>query len=343
MKYRISVQVFVYAVFIIPTLIFAQDDLLTKNSRDCWLQVGKLCADQIKARHLCAKKAELPCLCSEKARLKDSWVERMRANEACIRELRALRAVVDNLVTNSVCAQRVSSDSVCTATVNAQYACIAGPIVNCSPLKGAAIVSPPYTYNLGDPIIFQTTDPTIDPNGDILQTGTAAEGTVYRVPRTGWYAYELQITSSQLQGPSVIAGQPIAQPFLYVNDVVRRNAQSTYLSFANIQTSRVSGITRLIKGDHVHAKFFVNVIDPVLGEVHYPGTVTLLPNDIVNGIGTGTFMIFHYLSDDSCADLCPCLPQPCTPVTVECPTVSVDCKPCNLDCLDCDPCGTLNP
>gem|GEM_PF-2660112 len=330
MKY-INIQICMYALLASTSIVFAEDTALIKNNvKDCWLKVGKLCAEKIKTQQICATKADLQSICSERVRAKCGSFEREFANSACINDLRTKRASIENITTNTVCAQLGALSLICTTSIQAQNICVNGNLEQCTCWKAVAGVDPAYTYTFGDPIIFNTI--IDDPCLSFLQTAT--EGTVYVAPRNGYYLVEFETNFRDLAGTTVITGVPVVQNTITVNGLPRRIGRYAILTFSLDQINSTAGLIHLNKGDRVGGRLHMLVQDPTLGQIAYQGTVLLDGGTPVDQTSPGgTLLIVHYLSSDcpvECGQPCPSLP--CQTVSIDCPSISINCDACDINC-----------
>src|SRR5581483_11668534 len=127
---------------------------------------------------------------------------------------------------------------------------------------------------------------------------------------------------------------------LYVSGTLRRQVFLPYLSFLRSQSSLLTSLVFMKKGDELLIKYNVMVLDQTNGLMPYPGQVTLVGGPTVEHYRS--FLYVEYLSTDmaslncsSCDVTCsPC--QPCKPNAV-CVACFKPCPDCNNSCEPCSP------
>lgn len=229
------------------------------------------------------------------------------------------------LVTQTVCANKLVVTDLCVTTTYRL----------CSPFSVRAVTSANTPYTLGNIVPFDLV--LSDPSGSLLQNPTR-----FITPESGTYVVTAQIIQTNLQGPGVITGVPVALLEVYVNGTLRRQVTLPYLSFNNTQNSLLTTLGTLFQGEELTIKYQILVMDPLSGVALYPGTVTLIGTPITS---LRTFLVVHYLSsicdeldcgtcDVPCGPCGQCLPtscEPCQPCCVT-PCPELICCPSTFDC-----------
>jgi hypothetical protein len=166
-----------------------------------------------------------------------------------------------------------------------------------------------HTQTVGDLVSFDTV--VDDPNNSILQNSN----TSYIAPKTGYYIVTSSVTITGISGP-VVTGMPVSLIQIDVNGLSRSQQRGSFLSFSKVQSTAISALVMLNTGDRVEIGFSIIVIDPVVGEITYPGIVAL------SGSTGATYFSIHYLSS-----MCP-------PFNGS-SACDVQCAPVNIACADC--------
>lgn len=285
------------------------------------LVLCKLCAKKVRTKHLCAghiktedidaRKLDVDWLCSKTGRINS-----LCSRHAAVLKLSAKQACVDHLY---------------AATVSSRDVCVQGNVEHCTAFKAFVLTTTITPYTLGTPLQFNTI--VDDPNHNIVSLNP----TRYIVPRTGYYVATLHIDENNLTGPFVFTGVPVGSPEILVNGTVEIQGRVPYLSFAKVHHAYVTSLLLLHAGDIVEPQYSLFVLDPVLGDISYPGAVDILPQSAGD---RGSYFTIHYLSSlcsDETIQECP----PCN-VTPYCnPADFYPCEPdhdCHHECAPCEPC-----
>lgn len=258
------------------------------------LRSGKLDSDKINTRRLCANAAVLDVLCTGSVQAGNLQANSLKAVELCSNKAHIRELCVDSLTTTSL-----------TLSTNLEI---------CTNYRAYANDVTTHTQTSGQPVFFDTI--VDDPNNNL----TEAAYTYYTAPKTGYYIVTSAVAITGLSGP-VFTGVPVALMQIDVNGISRSHARNAFLSFSKTQESSIAALVMLNAGDEVTIGYSILILDPVLGEIQYPGTITL------GGAAAANYFAIHLLSGT-----CPVPPNnacqiQCAPVTIPC-----------ADCTDwCDP------
>jgi hypothetical protein len=295
------------------------------------LVLCKLCADKIKSKYIQTKDLKAEDICTEAIRAERECVESLRAKDVCAQHIVTDSICTTSALTQDLCAFRAALRSLCverecvshlsTNTLNVtDTICLQGDY--CVSYRSFMSIGVNTNFVLGSGIPFDSI--VDDPNHNI----TLNNPSFYTAPRSGYYIVTASIAETNLTGSTVFTGVPTADIEVLVNGVIRLRERNAYLSFSKLQTSIVSGLLILNAGDEVSVNYQLFILDPVLGEIPYVGSVTL-----ISAGPSQTYMATHYLSS-----LCP-TPSPCqTCAKVDCPRCDFEalckpsCKPCDFSC-----------
>jgi hypothetical protein len=154
--------------------------------------------------------------------------------------------------------------------------------------------------------------------------------TRYIAPVDGYYILTYKMNVFNLvstNGP--ILGVPVANPQVFVNGIVSREAIFSFLSFNAEQKSVLTSIVLLKAGDIITFRYKVLILDAVLGLISVSGTMDVFGDG--TAVNTSQFSI-HLLSIDCGSNG---TDVPCSPV--------IPCEPCvPMQCTPCVP-STSNP
>jgi hypothetical protein len=295
------------------------------------LVLCKLCADKVKSKYIQTKDLKAEDICAEAIRSERQCAESIKGKELCAQHIVTDSICTTSALTQDLCAVRAAIRSLCiekqcvshlsTNTLNiTDTLCLQGDY--CVSFRSFMKIGTNQPFDLGSGIPFDTI--VDDPNHNI----TLNSPSFYTAPRTGYYMITASVAESGITGSTVFTGVPTADIEVLVNGVVELRTRNSYLSFSKLQISTASGIVILNAGDVVTVNYQLFILDPVLGEIPYVGSVNLISSG-----PSQTFMATHYLSS-----LCPA-PSPCQACTkVECPRCDFEalckpsCKPCDFSC-----------
>jgi hypothetical protein len=314
------------------------------DSSCCKLQIDSVCTHTLKAECASATnlRAQNTCtanLFSKKAYIKDLQVADFCADKVshqivCANKVTTAELCADSAYIKSACVDKQRVGTICADTISVKNLCVSG-VSNASQAhnsRGARIgLKSDSSYQLGDTIPFD--DIRYDAMRSIVQ-----EPSSFLTPESGNYIATIQVNIKDLQGFNIIAGTPIAALEVYVNDVLRRQVFSPYLSFNRSQSSLLTSLLYLDKGERLTVRYRVFVMDPEEGFKPYDGQVVLLGRP--EGSSAGTFMSIQYLSSESNTSNVSCAPcdVQCAPCTItSCPSAVVPCQPIDIvECVACD-------
>lgn len=250
-------------------------------------------------------------------------------NNLCAQNVKAMHVMADDVQSNHGCFGDVTINKLCVSDLSA-------PNFNvCNTRRAYIGFNADFVYTLGLDIQFDAVYD--DPASGISFVPT----THYTAPVSGYYAVSSFLNISALNGSNIIVGTPVAAPSFYVNGILRKVEYVPFLSFSATQNSLLTANLLLTAGDQVTVKFDVIVLDAVLGQIPYVGTVLLKGGPVASGpVSTMDVLL---LSDLCAAGTNPPPCTPCQPVAIDCSPVVVSCKPVDPDCdpvevRGCEPC-----
>lgn len=191
-------------------------------------------------------------------------------------------------------------------------------------------------YELGEDIVFDCV--VSDP-----ECCVSADGTTYKVPKSGWYAITLGVgVDSIICGP-VIAAMPALRLEVWVNGVPMLKNVAPFLNFGGpLQNHILAGTIHLNYCDEVHARVQLIYLDPICGVKKACGELLLEATGAEGCESLETFLGIQCTLLDcpavcppSCYEIC-CEPVCCAPVC--CPPVCCDhvtvscCLPTSQQC-----------
>lgn len=283
------------------------------------LKLCRLCVDAATAKCFQAKRITAKEICATNISTQQLCAPIFQTNSLCSVEAEIGHMCAHHINVNEVCALKALIRQICAEEVNAQNVCVSGIFRNCGFFNARAATSSDYTYNLGDDLIFDQI--LSDPSGSIQEGPTA-----FIAPETGTYIVTAQVVTMGLNGPSIIIGTPVGALEVYVNGILRRQAFGPYLTFASDLNLFNTSLVYLVKGQSVIFSYKVLVVDPVIGLMDYPGTVTIKGSPTFS---LRSFFSIAYISSD-------CTVEGCDTCDLQCPTT-----PCEVNCTPCVPAACM--
>lgn len=270
------------------------------------LNISKLCVRCIKAKGLLAKRLVADDLCALNAKAGTLSVDKETVNSLCVSgSLSANMASAQSFSTNSLCAVSGTINSLCVNNLQL------GNFVPSVKYRATVNYSANTTYTLG---AFLNFDNIIDdPNGNI----SLSPNTSYTAPLAGYYMMTFKVNVTNVvstNGP--ILGVPVANPEIYVNGIVVREAYSPFITFFNTQKVIVDSLITLQLGDVVTMKY--NILAGA--GIGVAGSVDILGTGIEDG---NSFFKIIFLSSLSSGSQPMCVP--CQPVALQCGPIDATC------------------
>lgn len=278
-------------------------DFDNKHSKN--MKYKNLCVECLKAESLKVNNLKADALCALSMEVKDLWAERESVNDLC---------ASGRVTAQEVWAKNANLDNACVTNLRATN------FAQCNKFRATVNYSVDTTYTLGQDLGFDNV--LDDPNGNI----SMGAFTSYTVPETGYYMMSYKVNINNVVSQNPVLGIPVANPTVWVNGELAREAYSPFLSFFSTQKVIVDSLMTLNQGDVVTMRY------DILGEQGVPvvGTVDIVGTGIEDG--NSFFKIIHLSS------LCDGNDQPeaCPPVEVPCPRLELECEPSDVNCYrDC--------
>jgi hypothetical protein len=232
------------------------------------------------------------------------------------KEVDGAGACFTQLGATNACIQTLNSANGSIATLSVNNLCVSGTLtaansLNCGVYKASVVFGKLNTYTLGTPLNFDTI--VSDPNNNITLAPTA-----YKAPVAGDYLAVLQVNIQNLlpaAGP--ILGTPIADPQLYVNGVLVREAYWGFMNFYPQQKSNLVANLSLKLGDIVTAQYNILSLNSSNGLITVAGTVDILGDGTENNTSSLKLELLSATcaagNVTACAPVIPC--TPCVPMT----------------------------
>lgn len=291
-------------------MIMCDQDSINMECMDCKneLNLCKLCVKWVKACNLHAKCLKADEACIEHLKAEDAQMESLVVNDLCASgSVKAKDLQADSFSANSLCAQSGTINELCVTNLSVQNQ------NTFNKYRAAVTSSADFLYSLGSPINWDLV--LDDPNSNVAMGPFS-----YTVPLSGYYTATFHLNSNALAGANPILGVPVGHQELLVNGLPLRDQFSPFLSFSDQQNGNFSSLLLLNAGDVITMKYNVIVLDPVLGQIDYAGSVNLQADG--TALDTSLFII-HLLSNE--------MGQP--PVSCKvCPLVEIPCSHLEIDC-----------
>ena len=267
------------------------------------------CDNDIRIKRLCAKILTAECIDSDK----------ITSRDLCAKYVKGKTSNFENTsIKNELCAHEIGASVAKLGTVYANDLCVSGTLTAnayniCNNVRAALLSSAPTLYTLGSII-----------NWDVLFDNPGGHASLipyahFTAPVAGYYMVTLQVDVSNILPVSgkPLLGLPVANPQIYINNVLYREVFLPFLSFVNSQASTISTLVKLAAGDELTSKYDILYLDEVTGFGKLVGTV------VINGNGTtdnkSLFEVILLGTD--------CTKQ-CEPVVVCTPSPCEECRPC---------------
>ena len=255
-------------------------------------------------------------------------IDNIVANDVCSQTIEVATLSAQDGSINTLCssgsikasqvwADKAYSNSLCSTNANFQNACIQNLTIGnfnpCITYRATVNYGINTTYTLGSFLNF--TNIVDDPNNNI-----SLNPTTYTAPATGYYTLSYKVNVENLvstNGP--VLGIPVANPEVYVNGLLVREAFSPFLSFFNTQKVIVDSLITLQMGDQVTMKY--NILAGNGSSVI--GTVDIVGAGIEDGNSLFKIIFLSGLCTGGSTPMCP----PCPQVTIPCSSVVTPCVP----------------
>ena len=283
------------------------EDMRCKNE----LNLDKLCVECFRTHKIKAKKIITNDLCAQHIDVKDLSAENEIANDICVSgTLQASHLMADSGIMNKLCVTNANITNACIANLTSISQ------IPCTTYRATVNYSADTTYILGAFLNFDNI--VDDPSASV-----SLAPTTYTAPKTGYYmlTYKVNITNVvSTNGP--VLGIPVANPEIYVNGLLVREAYSPFLAFFSTQKVMIDSLITLQMGDQVTMKY--NILGG--NGIAVTGTVDIVGAG--NEDGNSLFKIIFLTS------LCS-VPSGDQPECPPCPEVFIDCDPVKTPCLPC--------
>jgi len=284
------------------------------------LNLERLCVDCIKGG--CGKIRQIISddVCSQSLSVKNLFAENEVANNLCVSgSLQASQLSANVLSSNSLCAKQGTINQLCVDNLTV------GNLLPFIKYRATINYGSNSTYSLGSFLNFNNV--IDDPNGNI----SLSPNTTYTAPVAGYYMMTLKVNASNLVSSSgPILGVPVANPEIYVNGVLVREAFSPFLAFFNTQKVILDSLITLQAGDQVTMKYNVLGGNGVL----VSGTVDIAGAGLEDGNSLFKIILLSSLSQSTPGSAC----APCPTVSVSCQTFVTPCQPSGATGKPCDIC-----
>jgi len=290
----------------------------------------------------CKNSLSLDTLCSKCLKGREARIERSIFNDVCTQTAEVGTLSVQNEVANNLCVSKslqtaqLSASSANINTLCSQKAILASACINdltignfspCITYRATVNFSTTQTYTLGSPLNFNNI--VDDPNNNV----NLSPVTSYTAPVSGYYMFSYKVNVENLVATSgPVLGTPIANPELYVNGILVREAYSPWLTFNNQQKVILDSLITLQAGDVVTMDYNVLSMNGASGLAPVVGTVNIIGTGIEDG--NSFFKIIFISGLCSGGTSAPC--TPCPAVTIPCGTFTNPCSPIRVHCDDFD-------
>ena len=294
------------------------------------------CRNELNLDKLCVRKLKLDCLCAECLKANKLRAEDIKSNTICTQTLSAKSLFAENETANNICvsgslnvsslgALSANTNNLCAQQATFGSACInnltVGSFTPITKYRATVNFSADTVYTLGAFLNFNNI--VDDPNNNI-----SSNPTTYTAPISGYYTLSYKVNIENLTPNSgQILGSPIANPSIFVNGILVREAYSPFLTFNNEQKVIIDSLITLQAGDKVTMKYDVLTLDPVSGLIKVNGTVNIVGSGIEDGNSLFKIILLSSLGNGSTT---PC--QPCPQVTIPCSSATTPCDPFTIDC-----------
>lgn len=252
---------------------------------------------------MCHNELNLDVLCVKCLKAECGKIQQIMANDICVAEkLQAAQLWADKGYFNSLCAKNANFENACISNLKANN------FIPTTKYRATVNYSVNTMYTLGSFLNFDNI--VDDPNTNV----SLIPNTSYTAPVSGYYTMSFKVNIDQLvssNGP--ILGIPVANPEIYVNGLLVREAFSPFLSFFNTQKVLVDSLITLQAGDVVTMKY--NVLAGSGAQVL--GTVNIIGQGIEDGNSLFKIILLSALNagqNPTCPP-CPEVVIPCRPIT----------------------------
>ncbi len=282
----------------------------SRNSGGWWNE-GCGCDRNLKVHSLCAKCVKADEVCAHCLKAGQLEAGSIKADSECVSgDLQASQLHADQGFFNKLCAKEGTINKLCVDQLT-----VSNPAVLSTPYRATVNYSVDTSYTLGTFLNFDNI--VDDPNNNI----SLLPNTSYTAPKSGYYmmSFKVNIDSLLTSTGDPILGVPVANPVIYVNGLLVREAYSPFLSFFNTQKVIVDSLITLQAGDVVTMKY-----DVLAGNgLAVAGTVNIVGAGIEDGNSLFKIIFLSDLSQQTPGQEC----QVCPDVVVECD--EEPCDPCH--------------
>jgi hypothetical protein len=240
------------------------------------------------------------------------------ANDICSQSANIKNLYAENEVVNNLCATTANITNACISNLT-----LGGNFIPQMKYRATVNYAADTTYTLGSFLNFANI--VDDPNNNI-----SLSPTTYTAPISGYYmmTYKVNVTNVvSTNGP--ILGIPVANPEIYVNGLLVREAYSPFLSFFSDQKVIVDSLITLQQGDQLTMKY--NILAGNGNQV--AGTVDIIGAGIEDGNSLFKIILLSGISNSGqppvCAS-CPIVQTPCEKLSDCDNETSHECIPCRL-------------